>query len=143
VLTALWGTLFQLAISPFSWMDAAMEGVGQMMETEADREPEEEKARRRTLSMEDLRRKHSWWGWPSGESREGQPGSLIDVEAAERIVLQNVELLNVELQNAKKTKRRITKCRKQKVESYKRSNQKTSNYKMSKVTKGGKTKGQK
>jgi hypothetical protein len=46
VLTALWGTLFQLAISPFSWMDAAMEGVGervgQMMETEADREPEEE-----------------------------------------------------------------------------------------------------
>jgi hypothetical protein len=39
VLIALWGTLFQLAISPFSWMDAAMEGVGervgQMMETEA------------------------------------------------------------------------------------------------------------
>jgi hypothetical protein len=39
VLTALWGTLFQLAISPFSLMDAAMEGVGvrvgQMMETKA------------------------------------------------------------------------------------------------------------
>jgi hypothetical protein len=36
VMTALLGTLFQLAISPFSWMDAAMEGVGervgQMME---------------------------------------------------------------------------------------------------------------
>jgi hypothetical protein len=48
VMTALWGTLVQLAISPFSWMDAAMEGVGervgQMMETEADREPEEERA---------------------------------------------------------------------------------------------------
>ncbi len=43
MLTALWGTLFQLAISPFSWVDAAMEGVGvrvgQMMETEATREP--------------------------------------------------------------------------------------------------------
>jgi hypothetical protein len=43
-MTALWGTLFQLAISPFSWVDAAMEGVGervgQMMENEADREPE-------------------------------------------------------------------------------------------------------
>jgi hypothetical protein len=26
ILTAFWGTLFQLAISPFSWMDAAMEG---------------------------------------------------------------------------------------------------------------------
>jgi hypothetical protein len=45
-LKALWGTLFQLAISPFSWMDAAMEGVGErvgeMMETEAPRELEEE-----------------------------------------------------------------------------------------------------
>ncbi len=28
VLTAFWGTLFQLAISPFSWVDAAMESVG-------------------------------------------------------------------------------------------------------------------
>jgi hypothetical protein len=85
VLTALWGTLFQLAISPFSWMDTAMEGVGervgQMMETEADREPKEEKSRRRAISMEDLRRKYSWW--PSGGSKEGQPASLIDVEAGE------------------------------------------------------------
>ncbi len=92
-MTALWGTLFQLAISSFSWMDAAMEGVrewvGQMMETEADREPEEEKSRRRTLSMEDLRRKYSWW--PSGERREGQPGSLIDVEAADSIALKVVK----------------------------------------------------
>jgi hypothetical protein len=68
VLTALWGTLFQLAISLFSWMDAAMEGVGvcvgEMMETEATREPEEERPKRRSLSMEDLRRKYSWW--PNG-----------------------------------------------------------------------------
>ncbi len=82
VLTALWGTLFQLAISPFSWMDAAMEGVGErvgvMMETEATREPEEERPRRKSLSMEDLRRKYSWW--PNG-GREGQPAPLIDVEA--------------------------------------------------------------
>ncbi len=60
VMTALWGTLFQLAISPFSWVDAAKEGVGeqvgQMMENEADQEPEEEKPRRKALSMEDLRR---------------------------------------------------------------------------------------
>ncbi len=51
VMTALWGTLFQLAILPFRWMDAAMEEVGervgQMMENEVDREPEEEKPRRR------------------------------------------------------------------------------------------------
>jgi hypothetical protein len=81
VMTALWGTLFQLAISPFSWMDAAMEGVGervgQMMETEADREPEEERPKRRALSMEDLRKKYSWW--PSGNSKE--PVALIDMEA--------------------------------------------------------------
>jgi hypothetical protein len=85
VLTALWGTLFQLAISPFSWMDAVMEGVGervgQMMETEADREPDEEKPKRRALSMEDLRRRYSWW--PSVSSREGQPAALIDAEAGE------------------------------------------------------------
>jgi hypothetical protein len=83
VLTALWGTLFQLAISPFSWMDAAMEGVGervgQILETEAEQEPDEERPRRRALSMEDLRRKYSWW--PSGGSREGQPTALIDMEA--------------------------------------------------------------
>jgi hypothetical protein len=85
VLTALWGTLFQLAISPFSWMDAAMEGVGervgQMMETEADLEPEEEKSRRRAISMEVLRKKYSWW--PRGSSKEGQPAALIDMEAGE------------------------------------------------------------
>jgi hypothetical protein len=85
VLTALWGTLFQLAISPFSWMDAAMEGVGErvgeMMETEATREPDEERPKRRSLSMEDLRRKYSWW--PNGGGREGQPAPLIDVEAGE------------------------------------------------------------
>jgi hypothetical protein len=81
VMTALWGTLFQLAITPFTWMNEAMEGVGecvgQMMETEADREPEEEKPRRRALSMEDLRRKYPWW--PSSSGKE--PIALIDMEA--------------------------------------------------------------
>jgi hypothetical protein len=85
VMTALWGTLFQLAISPFSWVDAAMEGVGervgQMMESEADREPEKEKPKRRAISMEDLRRKYSWW--PSSSSGGGEPIALIDMGAAE------------------------------------------------------------
>jgi hypothetical protein len=43
VLTAFWGTLFQLAVTPFTWMEEAMEGVGervgQMMESEAGRSP--------------------------------------------------------------------------------------------------------
>jgi hypothetical protein len=85
VLTALWGTLFQPAISPFSWMDAAMEGVGvrvgQMMETEAAREPKEEKPRKKSMSLEDLRKKYSWWLNRGG--KEEQPGPLIDVEAGE------------------------------------------------------------
>jgi hypothetical protein len=85
VLTALWGTLFQLAISPFSWMNAAMEEVGirvgQMMESEAARDPEEERPKRKSLSMEDLRKKYSWW--PSGGGKEEQPAPLIDVEAGE------------------------------------------------------------
>ncbi len=84
VMTAMWGTLFQLAISPFSWVDAAMEGVGerdgQMMENEADREPEEERPRRKALSMEDLRKKYSWW--PNGGSGR-EPVALIDMEAVD------------------------------------------------------------
>ncbi len=84
VLTALWGTLFQLAMSPFGWVDAAMEGVGervgQMMENEADREPEKEKPKRKAISMEDLRRKYSWW--PSGGGG-GEPIALIDMGASE------------------------------------------------------------
>ncbi len=85
VLTALWGTLFQLAISPFSWVDVAMEGVGvlvgQMMETEAAREPEEEGMKKKIMSLEDLRKRYSWW--PNGRRKEGPPGPLIDVKAGE------------------------------------------------------------
>ena len=42
-----------------------------MMEAEADREPEKEKPKRKALSMEDLRKKYSWW--PSGNGNGGEP----------------------------------------------------------------------
>jgi hypothetical protein len=62
VMTAFWGTLFQLAVSPFNWIDAAMEDVGRkvglVMENEAAREPEAKETEER--SMEDLQRKYSW-----------------------------------------------------------------------------------
>jgi hypothetical protein len=62
-------------------MEEAMEGVGecvgQMMETEAGREPEEEGFKRRTLSMEDLRKKYPWW--PSNSANKG-PTALIEME---------------------------------------------------------------
>ncbi len=92
VLTAFWGTLFQLAISPFSWVDAAMEGVGvrvgQMMETEAAREPEEGEARKKSMSLEDLRRKYSWW--PSSHGKEGSSDPLrsMKTEAEEGAALK-------------------------------------------------------
>ncbi len=60
-------------------MEGVGERVGEMMETEATREPDEERPKRRSLSMEDLRRKYSWW--PNGGGREEQPAPLIDVEA--------------------------------------------------------------
>ncbi len=76
VLTAFWGTLFQLAVSPFNWIDSAMEDVGmkvgQMMETEAVRVPEEKESEKR--SMEDLQKKYSWW--PSSHGKEGSSDLL-------------------------------------------------------------------
>jgi hypothetical protein len=80
-MTAFWGTLFQLAIAPFTRMEEAMEGVGehvgQMMETEAGRELEEEGPKRRAISMEDLRRRYPWW--LSGGASKG-PSALIEME---------------------------------------------------------------
>jgi hypothetical protein len=81
VLTAFWGTLFQLAVTPFTWMEEAMEGVGervgQMMESEACREPEDDGPRRWAISMEDLRRKYPWW--PSSSASRG-PSTLIEMD---------------------------------------------------------------
>jgi hypothetical protein len=37
--------------------------------------------RKRSMSLEDLRKRYSWW--PRGSRKEGSPGPLIDVEAAE------------------------------------------------------------
>jgi hypothetical protein len=61
-------------------MEGVGERVGQMMENEADREPEEERPKRKALSMEDLRRKYSWW--PNGGSNR-EPVALIDMEAVD------------------------------------------------------------
>jgi hypothetical protein len=46
VLTVFWGTLFQLAVSPFNWIDRVMEDagrrVGVMLDSEAARAPAED-----------------------------------------------------------------------------------------------------
>jgi hypothetical protein len=63
VLTAFWGTLFQLAVSPFNCIDTAMQDVGKrvglMLESEAIRRPEAEEMDEQ--NVEDLRRKYPWW----------------------------------------------------------------------------------
>jgi hypothetical protein len=72
VLTPLWGTFFQLAVSPFNWIDSVMEDVarhmGRMLDNEAAREPDGEETDKHNL--EDLRRKYPWWlsGQESKES---------------------------------------------------------------------------
>ncbi len=63
VLTAFWGTLFQLAVSPFNWIDGIMENVarrvGVMLDSKATRATVGEEVEE--WSLEDLRRKYPWW----------------------------------------------------------------------------------
>ncbi len=70
-------------------MEGVGERVGQMMETEAYREPEEERPKRRALSMEDLRKKYPWWLSSSGK----EPFALIDMETigGEGTALQGIK----------------------------------------------------
>jgi hypothetical protein len=68
---AFWGTLFQLAVSPFNWIDTVMQDVGRkiglMLESEATRGPEAEEMEEQ--NMEYLRKKYPWW--PGGQGRGG------------------------------------------------------------------------
>ncbi len=63
VLTAFWGTLFQLAVSSFKWIDGVMEDmarrVGVMLDSEATCASAGEEAEEQ--SLEDLCRKYPWW----------------------------------------------------------------------------------
>ncbi len=62
VLTALWGTLFQLAVSPFTWIDGMMEDVtcrvGRMLDNDVACEPDCEETDEQNL--EDLKRRYPW-----------------------------------------------------------------------------------
>jgi hypothetical protein len=63
VLTAFSGTLFQLAVSPFNWINGVMEDVGRrvgvMLDSEATRAPAGDEVEEQNL--ENLRRKYPWW----------------------------------------------------------------------------------
>jgi hypothetical protein len=60
-------------------MESVGARVSQMMETEAARELEDGERKKKSMSLEDLRRKYSWW--PSSHGKEGSPNPLIDMEA--------------------------------------------------------------
>jgi hypothetical protein len=78
VLTTFWGTLFQLAVSPFNWIDGVMQDVGRkvglMLESEAIRRPEAEEMDEQ--NVENLQKKYPWWlggqggGEPSAPARD-------------------------------------------------------------------------
>jgi hypothetical protein len=72
VLTAFWGTLFELVVSPFNWIDTAMQDVGRrvglMLESKATWGPEAEEMDEQ--NMEDLREKYPWWR--GGQGRGGR-----------------------------------------------------------------------
>ncbi len=97
VLTAFWGTLFQLAVSPFNWIDTAMQDVGRkvglMLENKASREPEAKKVDER--NMEDLRRKYSWW--PGGQGKGGltAPARGLGAEAEGNVSLTQEKSMKV------------------------------------------------
>jgi hypothetical protein len=97
VLTAFWGTVFQLAVSPFNWINAAIEDMGRkvglMMETEAAREPEAKETEER--SMEALRRKYSWRSGGQGKEGSPTPSPGFGAEVEDSVSLRKEKLTKV------------------------------------------------
>jgi hypothetical protein len=89
VLTAFWATLFQLAVSPFNWIDGLMEDVarrvGMMLDNEATRAPAGEETEE--WSLEDLRKKYPWWLGRRGGIEACAPAQESSAEADDTVTL--------------------------------------------------------
>ncbi len=89
MLTAFWGTLFQLAVSPFNWIDTVMQDVGRkvglMLESEAIRGPEAEEADEQ--NVENLRKKYPWWLGGQGRGEPTAPARGPGEEAEDTVSL--------------------------------------------------------
>jgi hypothetical protein len=89
VLTAFWGTLFQLAVSPFNWIDGVMQDVGRrvgmMLESKAIQGPAGDEVEEQ--NVENLRKKYPWrlGGRAGGEA--GAPVQGPSAEAEEVVTL--------------------------------------------------------
>jgi hypothetical protein len=72
ILATFWGRLFQLAVSPFNWIDKVMEEadkeVGRMLNEEASRGQKAREAGEET-TIEGQRKKYPWW-MPSSHAVE-------------------------------------------------------------------------
>jgi hypothetical protein len=89
VLTALWGTLFQLAVSLFNWINGVIEDVAQrvgvMLDSEATCAPAGEEAEE--WSLEDLCRKYPWWLRGRGGVEASTPAQESSAEADDTVTL--------------------------------------------------------
>ncbi len=89
VLTAFWGMLFQLAISPFNWIDGVMEDVprrvGVMLDNKAFRVPAGEETEEQNLS--DLRKKYPWWLGGRGDAEASAQAQESSADADDTVTL--------------------------------------------------------
>ncbi len=89
VLMAFWGTLFQLAVSPFNWINSVMEDmarqVGVILDNEATRASAGEEAEER--SLEDLRKKYPWWLGGRGGVEAIAPAQESRAKADDKVTL--------------------------------------------------------
>jgi hypothetical protein len=97
VLMVFWGTLFQLAVSPFNWIDSAMQDVGRkvglMLKNEAARGPEAEEMDGQ--SMKDLQEKYPWWRGGQGKGLLKAPAQDVRTEAEDTVSLTQGKSLKV------------------------------------------------
>jgi hypothetical protein len=89
VLTAFWGMLFQLAVSPFNWIDGVMEDVarraGVMLDNKVTRAPASEETEEQNL--EDLRKKYPWWLGGRGGGEASAPAQQSSTDAYDTVTL--------------------------------------------------------
>jgi hypothetical protein len=89
VLMTFWGTLFQLAVYHFNWIDSVMEDmawrVGVMLDNEATRAPAGKEAEER--NVEDLRKKYPWWLGGRGDAEANVSAQESSAEADDTVTL--------------------------------------------------------
>jgi hypothetical protein len=89
VLTAFWGTLFQLAVSPFNWIDTAMQDVGRKVRLILENEAIQGSGAEETdeQNVENLQKKYPWWLGGQGRGEPTAPARGPGTEAEDTVSL--------------------------------------------------------